>query len=56
MRGFARRIGFGRPGDIEIVALAALLSGKLPVKGKTVGVVLTGGNIDPQMLMRALEA
>lgn len=38
------------------VALAALLSGKLPVKGKTVGVVLTGGNIDPRMLMRALEA
>lgn len=36
------------------VALAALLSGKLPVAGKTVGVVLTGGNIDPQMLMTAL--
>ena len=35
-------------------ALAALLAGKLPVKGKTVGVVLTGGNIDPQMLMNAL--
>jgi len=36
------------------VALAALLTGKLPLKGKTVGVVLTGGNIDPQMLMTAL--
>lgn len=37
------------------VALAALLAGKLPLKGKTVGIVLTGGNIDPQMLMRALS-
>lgn len=37
------------------VALAALLSGKLPLEGKTVGVVLTGGNIDPQMLMTALK-
>lgn len=36
------------------VALAALLTGKLPLRGKTVGVVLTGGNIDPQMLMTAL--
>jgi len=36
-------------------ALAALLAGKLPLKGKTVGVVLTGGNIDPQMLMKALQ-
>lgn len=37
------------------VALAALLSGKLPLQGRAVGVVLTGGNIDPQMLMRALS-
>jgi len=37
------------------VALAALLSGKLPLQGKIVGVVLTGGNIDPQMLMKALD-
>lgn len=37
------------------VALAALLSGKLALEGKTVGVVLTGGNIDPQMLMTALK-
>ncbi|TYC48639.1 threonine/serine dehydratase [Rhodobacterales bacterium] len=36
-------------------ALAALLSGKLALKGRTVGVVLTGGNIDPQMLMKALD-
>lgn len=36
-------------------ALAAVLAGKLPLQGKTVGIVLTGGNIDPQMLMRALS-
>ncbi|MES0882612.1 threonine ammonia-lyase [Roseibium sp. SCP14] len=35
-------------------ALAAVLSGKLPVKNKTIGLVLTGGNIDPQMLQKAL--
>jgi threonine dehydratase len=35
-------------------ALAAVLSGKLPVKNKTIGLVLTGGNIDPQMLLKAL--
>ncbi len=38
------------------VALAAVLSGKLPLAGRTVGVVLTGGNMDPQMLMTALAA
>ncbi|XHC12839.1 threonine/serine dehydratase [Labrenzia sp. ac12] len=37
------------------VALAALLAGKLPFRGKTVGIVLTGGNIDPQMLKTALS-
>jgi threonine dehydratase len=37
-------------------ALAALLTGKIDVGGKTVGLVLTGGNIDPQMLMTALRA
>lgn len=35
-------------------ALAALLSGKLDAAGKTVGVVLSGGNIDPSMMARAL--
>jgi threonine dehydratase len=34
--------------------LAALLSGKFPAQGKTVGVVLSGGNIDPAMLTRCL--
>lgn len=37
------------------VALAAVLAGKLPLAGKAVGIVLTGGNIDPQMLMTALS-
>ncbi|WP_434051135.1 MAG: threonine/serine dehydratase [Roseibium sp.] len=36
-------------------ALAAVLKGKLPLQGKTVGLVLTGGNIDPDMLSRALS-
>jgi threonine dehydratase len=31
------------------VGLAALLAGKLDVKGKTVAVVLSGGNIDPEL-------
>jgi threonine dehydratase len=35
-------------------ALAALLSGKLDVRGKTVAVVLSGGNIDADMFERAL--
>jgi threonine dehydratase len=34
------------------VALAALLSGKLDVKGKIVVAVLSGGNIDPQLFHR----
>ncbi|MCV0423997.1 MAG: threonine/serine dehydratase [Roseibium sp.] len=36
-------------------ALAAVLCGKLPLKGKNVGLVLTGGNIDPKMLLKALS-
>lgn len=36
-------------------ALAAVLCGKLPLKGKTIGLVLTGGNIDPDMLLKALS-
>ena len=36
------------------VALAALLSGGLDVVGETVAIVLSGGNIDPRMLARAL--
>lgn len=35
------------------VALACVLSGKLDVRGKTVAIVLSGGNIDPEILARA---
>lgn len=38
------------------VCLAALLAGKLDVKDKTVLAVLSGGNADPSMIVRALEA
>ncbi len=38
------------------VALAALLSGRLDAAGKTVAIVLSGGNVDPAMLARALAA
>jgi threonine dehydratase len=31
------------------VGLAALLAGKLPAKGRTVAVILSGGNIDPKL-------
>lgn len=37
-------------------ALAALLSGKLPTKDRTTVVVVTGGNIDPAILARAIGA
>ena len=36
------------------VALAALLSGKLEVAGKTVAVVLSGGNVDPETFAAAI--
>lgn len=36
------------------VALAALLTGKLDVKGRTVAVVMSGGNVDPGLYARAL--
>ena len=36
------------------VSLAALLAGKAEVKGKTVGVILTGGNVDPGLFSRIL--
>ncbi len=37
------------------VGLAALLSGKVDCAGKTVAVVLSGGNIDPEVLQKALS-
>jgi threonine dehydratase len=36
------------------VALAALLAGKLEVKGRTVAIVLSGGNIDPDLHARIM--
>lgn len=36
------------------VALAAALSGKLDLKGKTVAIVLSGGNVDPGVFARVL--
>jgi threonine dehydratase len=38
------------------VALAAVLSGKLPIGGKTVAVVCSGGNVDPATFVTALQA
>jgi len=37
-------------------ALAALLSGGFEARGKTIAVVLSGGNIDPAMLLRCLDS
>lgn len=37
------------------VALAALLAGRVDLRGQTVVVVLTGGNVDPPVLARALK-
>jgi len=36
------------------VALAAVLAGKLETKGRVVGVVISGGNVDPAVFARAL--
>ena len=36
------------------VALAAVLAGKVPAAGRTVGVVISGGNVDPAVFARAL--
>jgi threonine dehydratase len=36
------------------VALAALLSNKLDVRGKTIAVILSGGNVDAALFQRAL--
>ena len=35
-------------------ALAVVLSGKLPIAGKTVAVIASGGNVDPAMFIAAL--
>jgi threonine dehydratase len=38
------------------VALAAVLAGKVAAKGRTVGVVISGGNVDPAVFAQALAA
>ena len=38
------------------VCLAALLAGKFDTKGKVVGIVVSGGNVDPAVFGRALAA
>jgi threonine dehydratase len=37
-------------------ALAAVLAGRIDVRGKTVAVICSGGNVDPAVFMRALQA
>src|SRR6476661_696043 len=37
------------------VSLAAILSGKLPLQGKTVAAVLSGGNIDPSLFAEIIQ-
>jgi threonine dehydratase len=37
------------------VSLAAILAGKLPLKGKTVAAVLSGGNIDPALFAEIIQ-
>jgi threonine dehydratase len=36
------------------VGLAALLSGQAPARGRTIAIVVTGGNVDPAMFCQAL--
>ncbi|MGV6812116.1 MAG: threonine ammonia-lyase [Brevirhabdus sp.] len=38
-----------------VVGLAAILNGQVPIKGRTVATVLTGGNIDPARFAALLE-
>jgi threonine dehydratase len=37
------------------VSLAAILAGKLPLKGKTVAAILSGGNIDPTLFAEIIQ-
>jgi threonine dehydratase len=36
------------------VALAAILAGRLPLRGRTTAIVVTGGNVDPETFCKAL--
>ena len=37
------------------VSLAAILTGKLPVQGKIVAALLSGGNIDPSLFAEIIQ-
>ena len=37
------------------VSLAAILAGKLPLQGKTVAAVLSGGNVDPSLFAEIIQ-
>ncbi|RPH73744.1 MAG: pyridoxal-phosphate dependent enzyme, partial [Hyphomicrobiales bacterium] len=37
------------------VALAAVLSGKLPTRGRNIGVIISGGNADASLFARVLR-
>ena len=50
------RRDFLATGGAAIGALAAALHGKLELTGRTALVVVTGGNIDPAILARAIGA
>ncbi len=38
------------------IALAAVLQSKIALRGKTVGIVCSGGNVDPDIFVRALQS
>jgi threonine dehydratase len=38
------------------VALAALLAGRIAARGRTIGIVLSGGNVSPDVFARALDS
>ena len=38
------------------VALAAALAGKLPLDGRVTGLIISGGNADPETFARVLAA
>jgi len=37
------------------VGLAALLTGKISAAGKTVGLILSGGNVDPELFAKVIR-
>ena len=39
-----------------VVGLAAMLAGKVPTMDRTVGLVLSGGNVDPDLFARVIRA